>query len=255
MQIRNRVFSHSGDTGDLIYALASIKTIGGGCLRLVKIKGSKSTVREPFSPGKVELLRPFLEAQPYIHGVEYGEIYDGSINLDGFRKYLRNRLSLCDAVADNLKVPHHPRNEPWLYCIDPNPVAPVVISRSPRYHSHDIIWGFVKKKYNDIIFVGLPEEHEAWQKQFGEVRYQPTLNWWELCRVIAGAQLFIGNQSAPMALALGLCVPKIVQEVYPQDPNCHFERPGVYYFPSHRLSYLDHRLIPHKTSVNDLPSL
>jgi hypothetical protein len=235
MKPESQVFSHSGDVGDLIYALASIKTMGGGWLRLVRVdRRFKVIVREPFSPGKVELLRRFLEAQPYVAGVEYGETYAG-VNLDQFRKNLRYHISLCDAVAETFGIPRYPRNESWLSCVDPNPVAPVVISRSSRHHNYDGLWPGVREKYDDVVFVGLPEEHAAWQSQFGEVRYQATADWWELCRVIAGARIFVGNQSAPMALALGLCVPQIVQEVYLSSPNCYFDRPGVHYFPDHPL--------------------
>ena len=54
---REKTFSHGGDTGDLIYALPTVKMLGGGRLRLVKAQ----QVREPFTPAKVESLRPLLE--------------------------------------------------------------------------------------------------------------------------------------------------------------------------------------------------
>jgi hypothetical protein len=220
-----RTYSHGGDTGDLIYALASVKMMGGGRMRLVKA----GHPREPFSPAKVESLRRFLEAQPYISGVEYGETAVG-MNLDHWRNYYRNDLSLCDMVASAFGLPHYPRNEPWLFCAQPNRVAPVVIARSARCHGNNFPWRRVRELYHaQAIFVGLSEEHAAWEKEFGTICYHPTADWWELCRVIAGAEIFIGNQSAPMALALGLCVPRIVQEVHLPWPNCQIERPGVVY--------------------------
>jgi hypothetical protein len=226
-----KVFSQGGDVGDLIYSLASVKTLGGGRLRLVKT----NYVRESFSPEKVELLRPFLENQPYVTGVEYSQVHTG-INLDEFRKSRLNNLSLCDRVATALKIPHYPRDEPWLSCDSPNRIAPVVIARSSRYHSNKCPWPQIWNRYSTkAIFVGLREEYEDWRNRFGSIDYYPTKDWWELCRVIAGAQLFIGNQSAPMALAIGLCVPKIIQEVCLECPNCHFKRSGIYYFPDHPL--------------------
>jgi hypothetical protein len=232
-----RVFSHSGDTGDLIYSLATFKTMGGGRLRLVNVPGhQRPIVRDPFSPRKVKWLCPFLEAQHYITGVEYGETYEG-INVDVFRQHLQYNRSIFDTVADAMGVDRYPQNAPWLRCDDPNPVAPVVIARSSRHHApnHDF-WRRVRQKYKDIVFIGLLQEHETWQSQFGAVRHQPVTNWWELCRVVAGARIFVANQTAPMALALGLCVPKIVQEVCVGAPNCYFDRPGVHYFPEHPLS-------------------
>ncbi len=221
----SRIWSHGGDVGDLLYALATVKTLGGGQLRLVR----RSYVREPFSPHKVERLRPLLEAQPYVSAVEYGEEAAG-VNLDDFRINSRSGLNVCDMVASTFGAPHYPREEPWLFCPRPNPAAKVVISRSQRYHGHRFPWRRVWEKYGaNAVFVGLPDEHAAWQREFGPVRYYPTADWWELCRVIAGARLFIGNQSAPMALALGLCAPLIVQEVCLDVPDCYFDRRGVVY--------------------------
>lgn len=219
-------FLHSGDTGDLIYALPTVIMLGGGRLRLV-VKAP--AVREPFSPAKVEALRPLLEAQSYISGVEFGEA-DTGVDLDVFRQHYRFDLNLSDMVASAFGLPPYPPEAPWLSCSDPNPVARAVISRSPRYHGYRFPWRRVAEKYGrDAVFVGLPEEHAAWQHEFGAIPYYPTADWWELCRVIAGARIFCGNQSAPMALALGLCVPRIVQEVCPYVPNCFFPRPGVAY--------------------------
>ncbi len=220
-----RTYSHGGDTGDLIYALPTVKTLGGGRLRLVKSRQA----REPFSPAKVESLRPLLEVQPYITGIEYGETATG-LDLDEFRNHLRPGLNLCDIVASAFGVPGYPPGEPWLFCSDPNPVARVVIHRSARWQSNRFPWHRVYEKYGrEAVFVGLPEEHAAWQSACGLVRYHPTPDWWDLCRVIAGSPIFCGNQSAPMALALALCVPRIVQEVCPSAANCIFERRGVEY--------------------------
>jgi hypothetical protein len=220
-----RTYSHGGDTGDLIYALATVKSLGGGRLLLTR----NDRVREPFTPAKVESLRAFLEAQPYITGVEYRTSPAG-LDLDAWRNHYREELSICDMVASTFGVPHYPREEPWLSCPDPNPVARVIIARSARYHGNEFPWRRVREAYGaEAVFVGLPEEHAAWQDQFGPVPYYPTPDWWQLCRVIKGARVFAGNQSAPMAMALGLCVPRIIQEVCLYTPNCHFERRGVAY--------------------------
>ena len=79
-------FSHGGDTGDLIYALATVKSLGGGRLRLMR----NDRVREPFTPEKVEVLRIFLELQPYVTGVEYGDTPSG-FNLDDWRRHCRRQ--------------------------------------------------------------------------------------------------------------------------------------------------------------------
>ena len=48
----------------------------------------------------------------------------------------------------------------------------------------------------------------------------------EAAQVIAGAKLFVGNQTATHAIAEGLKKP-IVLEVWREGPNCIVHRPGV----------------------------
>jgi hypothetical protein len=45
----------------------------------------------------------------------------------------------------------------------------------------------------------------------------------EAARVISGAKVFIGNQSCPMAITIGLGV-NVIQESWGPDANCLFER-------------------------------
>ena len=51
----------------------------------------------------------------------------------------------------------------------------------------------------------------------------PTANIMELARLIAGAGVLIGNQSAPMAIALGLGQ-NVIQECWQGNPNCLFPK-------------------------------
>jgi hypothetical protein len=143
--------SHGGDTGDLIYALATVKSLGGGRLRLTR----NDRVREPFTPEKVEMLRGFLEAQPYVTGVEYGDTPSG-LDLDAWRRHRGKGQNICDLVASTFGLPQYPREEPWLFCSDPNPVAKVVISRSSRFHGNEFPWRRVQETYGaEAVFVGL----------------------------------------------------------------------------------------------------
>jgi hypothetical protein len=58
---------------------------------------------------------------------------------------------------------------------------------------------------DEAVFVGLPEEYEAFQKQIGmAIPYHETRTMLELAQVIAGAEAFIGNQSQALAIAIGL---------------------------------------------------
>jgi hypothetical protein len=68
--------------------------LGGGRLRLVKA----NHVREPFSTAKVESLGSFLEAQPYVTGVEHGVTATG-LYLDEFRGCATSQQATAGSCA------------------------------------------------------------------------------------------------------------------------------------------------------------
>ena len=76
--------------------------------------------------------------------------------------------------------------------------------------------------------VGTPDEHRDFCAYLGPLPYVATPTFLDLAEVIAGCELLVGNQSAPMAVALGLGKP-LVQEVCLSIPNCFFERRNATY--------------------------
>ena len=79
------------------------------------------------------------------------------------------------------------------------------------------------------VFVGLPDEHEAFCKLTGwRIDHHQTKNMLELAQVIAGCEQFLGNQSMALAIAQGLRVPYAYEARadLPQERN-------ESYFPNH----------------------
>ena len=107
MTATGKVYSHSGDCGDLIYALSTLPQLGGG--RLVLFPAACSGWR--MKPRCAASLRPLLEAQHYVEGVEWAEEPRG-INLDKWRWHYTDDLNIADMVADTFGVPHYPRELP-----------------------------------------------------------------------------------------------------------------------------------------------
>jgi ADP-heptose:LPS heptosyltransferase len=203
------VYSITGDVGDLIYALPSIRHLGGGTIRLC----SRGPAREPFTQEKAGQLEQFLKAQTYVSGVEYGDT-PGSVDLNGFRASAEASRSVIRCLSDFLGLLPFDQNEAWL--VHPMPTAgpPVIFARSPRVHGRNFPWAKAVEKYRGrCAFVGLPEEHASFVAQFGQVPYHPTKDWWEAGAVIAQCRLFLGNMSAPLAMAHGLGVPRLVGEM------------------------------------------
>ena len=78
------------------------------------------------------------------------------------------------------------------------------------------------------LLVGLDEEHEDFCKKFGEVEHLHTIDLYDVAEAIAGASLFIGNQSSPNAIANALRAPSIVETcLYAFD--CIYERDNATY--------------------------
>jgi hypothetical protein len=216
-----RQFTHGGSAGDLIYSLAAVKGIGGGEFYINR----EAPTDYRMSPDRIESMLTLLRAQPYLSKVGVQDGWVGTC-LNQHHAW-RQGLNLSDMVSSNLGIDHAPREEPWLFVPSVKRVAPVVIARSPRYHVGSFPWRRVLDTYQpDAVFVGDLWEHADFCQRFGPVSYHYTPNYLELAQVIAGADLFVGNQSSPAAVAQGLRVP-MVQETVSREHwawNCHHER-------------------------------
>lgn len=230
-------FRMAGDLGDLCLSLPVVRHFGGGIMYLETAKYT----REPMTPQRIKLIEPLLRAQPYISDVRPWRGEPCDYNLNDFRAVMGRshkagkgfQTALVDWFLDTFQVPRTAKDEPWL-TVEAIRVKPVVFSRSgpgrrPEhvYHNSQFPWHRVWQKYGrDAVFVGLPEEHEEFCATCGEVDYQPTEDLLQVAQVIAGADLFVGNQSCPHAIAESL-KKRIVLEVWKQGPNCLAFRPDV----------------------------
>jgi ADP-heptose:LPS heptosyltransferase len=72
----------------------------------------------------------------------------------------------------------------------------------------------------------LPEEHREFEREFGKVEHLPTQDLLQVARLIAGSDLFIGNQGCPawIAMAIGH---KLIQETNDNEFSSVIERPNA----------------------------
>lgn len=241
---RPKVFHHSGDLGDILYSLATVKALGGGVLYLSPDSRYPypAPVRMRLDHGNSGYYTSFLEMQDYLWLAKYTHKLPQSTDhdLNKFREFYQQpnpsgfeTLYQLHARAFGLTLDE---TKPWLQ-VDVKrefPERPIVISRTPRYRNPHFPWRRLIERYgNAMVFVGIESEY---QMLVNEINVRPLPPWIptndlaELARVIAGAKVFIGNQSAPMALALGLGVPAIIQECWQANPNCVLRRPGALYW-------------------------
>jgi ADP-heptose:LPS heptosyltransferase len=128
----------------------------------------------------------------------------------------------------------------WLEA-DVNAVAPIVITRTPRYrHPEPEGWARYQQMATDAqlakhgVFVGVPSEHDEFVRETGvAVPFYPTRDFLELANVVAGAELVVTNQSFVFSIAMGLGKAAVC-ETYKIKPiqysECYFPRPNVQYW-------------------------
>jgi hypothetical protein len=234
-QDKAQTFKVFGGFGDMIYQLACVKAKGGGHV-LIEPSNFPGGEGVRMDEARFKLIEPLISAQPYVKKCTYmTSPMLADCAFKGFieklqpetYEYGRSSQSYAAEIADvKLNV-----NEPWLEVGHAISVArtPVVVNRTARYHNHRFPWHKVVDVWrHNSMFVGTKDEYELMRQQFDwpELGFYLTSNLLELARVIAGCQMFVGNQSVAYAIAEGLKKP-VIQEVFPGRPDCLFHRQGV----------------------------
>jgi hypothetical protein len=225
---RPLVFQHCGDHGDIIYSLASVKALGGGVFYISP--HVNYDLRQPPTKENARNILPLLNCQKYIWPAAFTDanLSHTDYDLNEFRKTIMGHPNSGSIFEHHLNSAgtHWPEDKPWLD-VDFKvqiPDRPIIISRSVRYHNPNFPWQeLVKEHGRKMIFVGIQSEHDEFVGLFGFIPRIETPTLLDAARIIAGARVFIGNQSCPMAIAIGLGV-NVIQEVWEPDANCLFRR-------------------------------
>lgn len=227
-----KTFKHSGDLGDIIYSLPSIKDLGGGTLYL-DLEGGlndpycKDQLRPvggktKFNVNSYNFIRPLLLNQPYIKDVK---IYNGEEvdhNLNKFRKlFMKGGFRsphgcLLDTQRESEGLPTYDVNTPWLDCGDPIKLdKKILISRSPRYQSaYSKIQGLRLFFKDKAIFIGIKKEHELFEWTFDiKIDFYESNNALDIAKVIKGSDCILSNSSFNLSVALGIGHRNIIQEL------------------------------------------
>ncbi len=221
-------FKHSGNAGDLIYALPAIRHLARG--RHVSLEvgldvpiSNKHLVhplgKVMFNQAMYDRMAPLLQRQDYIQELRVHEGGPVDVDLDVIRRapLPHDRLGISRWYSYFLGIAPD-LSQPWL-TVEPDPAtkATVLLARSQRYRNEKLDFRFLAD-LPDLAFVGLREEYDDLRRQLPGLTWLQVDDFHQLARLIAGCKLFIGNQSLPFALAEGLKVPRIL-ELYPLSPN------------------------------------
>lgn len=232
-------FKHSGNAGDLIYAIPAMLALSNGKrihlhLNLYQ-KGHYGNSPHPLggvmlNDKMLEMLRPLMMSQPGFATVDQytGQAID--YDLDMVRQYplYLNRGNIIRwyflAFATN-----YPLHQPWLFA-QPDATAEqyIIVARSQRYRAPGISYSFLQQ-YPNVYFIGVEVEFTDMQQMVPNIRHLKVNDFLQMAQLIAGCKLFIGNQSFPFSLAEALKVNRLL-EVYFQSPNVSVAGNGGYDF-------------------------
>ena len=218
-------FSHAGKVGDCVWAVPTMLGLSNGSRFAIDLIHKYN-----FFYWQPEVVLPLFEAQPW-----YDTKADGPATnvdwwwLDDFRAgRLAGDWTIPGECLKGFGQPLSLLDKPWLFA-EPEFVADYVISRNldPGCRNPAMPWKMLMKRFGKkAVFIGLPEEHVAFEAEYGRVDYYPTKNFLEVAQVIAGAKGFMGCQSANHSIAEAM-KREIVLEVAPTHPSVCFHRPGV----------------------------
>ena len=234
-----KTFKHSGDIGDIIYGLVSIKRMGGGIIYLDTTGGQNDKAcnfqcldgTTKFNKNGYDFLYTLLKNQPYIHDVKEWNGEDCDYNLNNYRIKFNDGTCKTSNIIDNqldaLNLPlYNDHNESWLTVTEKTSLdRDIIISRTSRYHSN-YSWFYINKNKIEkkAIFVGLQKEHEYFEYTYGiKIPFIETKTALDVAKILNGCKLLIANESAVLAIAIGLGNVPIIQEVYPRTRSCVFK--------------------------------
>lgn len=251
-------YSHSGSLGDIIYSLPLVKHFGAGDF-YVKLHATEKVVRKygdtypilPFYQSQISKesflrLQPLLDAQPYINAAHATEDFDfnPTVDLDSFRAVMWKSFygNYLAGYYRTFGIPYTENDlaKPWLTA-PVEKVAKYVVARTARYNGNrpSTYWSWLNmiQQYNlqnEGVFVGLPEEHAAFEAMFNvKIPYRACNDFLGLASVINGCDTFFGNQTFTYSLAQGLGKDTVL-EAKPNIPleynECFFARKGCNYF-------------------------
>lgn len=214
-------FLHTHDMGDIIASLPIIRQMGGGNLVLTRHPKMEEMNGRDLKGDKFESLKSLIQEQSYIKSVTYeDEPKNIDVDFSDFRKVYHPTKNLMNCMAEWVGA-GDVDTSPWLTA-DQNEVSrgKVIVARSPRYNSFNFPWNRISWEYaNKIRFLGLDDEHYRFQVMLGRSVERIHVNTFkEMAEVIAGSELFIGNQSSPCWVSMGLGH-RMIQETYDQNPD------------------------------------
>jgi len=220
-----KTYLHSGNAGDVIYMLPTIRANGGGTLYLNPDRPAQYAAGLTHPGGGVmlnenmcEMLRPLVE----YCGIRC-ELWNGQevdYNLDLFREE-RINLAAYDIRRWILSV--YPNLLPGpAFCINRLNEPYITVNLSERYRNNaaggDQKWAMLQEQPYDVYFIGVRQEYEKFSKLCPKATHLVFTDFLKMAQVMANGLMHFGNQSSPFAVAEIFDLPRVL-ELSPYCPN------------------------------------
>lgn len=242
------LFKHGCFSGDLIYAMAGIKTICENSNNKAVIyqwldqQGRLyEDAQHPYGHSMMnqyafDMIKPLVESQDYIESFSKWQGEKVMVDLDKLRQVKShmpygNIVTWLGMVFAEMMPEYW---KPWITVSGRHLWLKdmIIVNRTTRYHGQWIHY-FPLKKYADegrLIFAGTKDEHAKFNIDWGfDVPYLDVINFLDLAYCLASCKLFVGNQSMCFAVAEAMKVPRLL-EVCDFAPNVHPCGPNGNYF-------------------------
>lgn len=180
-------------------------------------------------------LRPLLVKQSYIEDFRVWEGESVTFNLDELREQETTMPMGCINRYMNYIWPDAATDlsQEWLdvpYNIDARTTGKILINRTERYTNMLIDYNFLKKYGDNVLFIGLPAEHEVFCRQNKlAIERLDVKDYLEIATAMYNCKFFIGNQSSCFQISEGLKINRVL-EVCRAIPNVIGSGPGFYDF-------------------------
>jgi hypothetical protein len=212
-------FLHSGQLGDLIYSLATIKELSKKHKCDLYIQTNKSmqfdytnsTKQVLLTDRSCELIIPLLKEQEFLNSVKYynGESID--VNFDLFRKIPINLSFYSTRWFSHLAGINIDVTDTFLSVKAHIDIKDkIIIHRSPRYRNAYINYKFLNDQKN-LLCIGLENEYKNLKKEINNLEFHNCKNFLEMAQIVKGSKFYIGNMSFQYIIAEGLKVPRLLE--------------------------------------------
>lgn len=238
-------FLHSGQLGDVIYSLATIKELSKThkCKLYIEVNKpipsdfSNSTEKFLMTQKSGDLILPLLKKQEFLESVSIYKDEKIDIDLNLFRKVPINLSFYSSRWFSHITGTNIDVQKDFLSAKPHSSIKnKIIIHRSPRYRNPYINYKFLNNVKN-LLCIGLENEFNELKKEISNLEFHNCRDFLEMSEIIKASKFYIGNMSFQYIMAEGLKVPRLLEAfpdfpvVFPVGPNAfdayhqiHFEK-------------------------------